>query len=343
MPPISFHFDALVATNSTERSLMLAWISCPAQLITLSQQLLLDSRDILPKDEGSVVDESAPDDYELGPECCLFVANLPQDLCNGQLACALFEAFRAMFGAAYTGPPGALRSIKVSRDSRMKPFGFVVVDSAGTAKARLECTRRLPIRMSGRRLRIELAKRQHRLKIRVLLEESANVVCEQAKIYQELCTAVSPRDIRVLPLRPGHDRVHPAYVVKLDRPNEELVLLWASRGWQVQRMPDSSFLSDNGSFSTRNSGLVHLVIPENWQDSLGSRASSSSTHRQPTHGCFHHHRPLPRLPLRPQVRRLLKSSIWRHPASRLLLTDPRLATCTAGSSTTALQSASMES
>lgn len=267
---------------------MIARISCSQQLIAFSQRLLLDSLDMLPNDGGERMDEPTSDEREFKAECCLFVANLPQDLSNSQLAYALFETFHAMLGAVCSGSSGAMRSIKASRDSRMRPFGFVEFDSASTAEAILECARRLPIWMSGRKLRIEPARSQHRLKIRVPLEESTDVFREQAKIYQELCGAISPQYIRVLPPQSGPGGMCLVYVVKFDRPNEELVCSWSSRRWQVQRMTDGS-LADNASLNTRNSGLVHLVIPENWQGNLGNGAFSSSMHQQPAHNYYHHH------------------------------------------------------
>ena len=195
---------------------------------------------------------------DFSPECCLFIANLPQEMTNESLAYALLEVFTSCLEQIVlpTDTPNVqqqlIKSVKASRDARGRPFGFIEFCQKEQAEAMLSYAQQSLIWMSSRRLRIEAARRQLRFKLHI-------PVRDQAIVWYELCMEIPASDLRFVAEEDGYM----VLVVKFE-PGRETALIrdWESRGWFVTRMSDSSSACTmrGNPLSMRSSGLVQLVL-----------------------------------------------------------------------------------
>lgn len=188
----------------------------------------------------------------------IFVANLSQQLCNADLACALFSLFR---------PFGPIRSIKASRDNQLRPFGFIEFYCEEACNQAL--SQNLVLELAGRPLRMERARRQ----LKLLVKYNGGVDIAEQKKRLELILQGQRMSI----LQEGGVL---SAIVRLDKPSlaKELFqkcnkLFTEEQGWKVSWMNGD----ENGVSSIRSSGLVHLVF--NPEDTVPLPAEPSLLHQ----------------------------------------------------------------
>lgn len=168
---------------------------------------------------------------------------------NEELAVALLTIFK---------PFGPTTSIKASRDQRGRPFGFVEYSTSSAASSALSYAPCLTL--DGRRLRVEPAKRQRKLCIKVRLD---GTTLEGA--LEELCSTIRAtipdEDFKLsLQTEGGYEEQVVAAVVKFEDPQTART---TAEEWRRAR-PDWELTWINMDRSAcgsnvRNSGLVQLI------------------------------------------------------------------------------------
>lgn len=187
--------------------------------------------------------------------------SLPQRMTNEELAVALLAIFK---------PFGPVASVKASRDQRGRPFGFVEYGDAQAAASALAYGPCLTL--DSRRLRVEPAKRQRKLCIKMRLGGDSPLDAALDSMRQALQEHVSDEDFK-LSLQGAHEAEWAllgeqaslgepvvAAVVKFEDPIRARV---AAEAWKSGH-PDwilTWINMDRGAFGSnvRNSGLVQLV------------------------------------------------------------------------------------
>jgi hypothetical protein len=167
---------------------------------------------------------------------------------NEELAVALLSIFK---------PFGPVTSIKASRDQRGRPFGFVEYSDAGAAASALAYGPCLTL--DSRRLRVEPAKRQRKLCIKVRLGAEEPLEGALDGLRRMLQSRVRDEDFK-LSLQEEWEGQLVAAVVKFEDPAKARQ---AAEGWREERPEwEMTWINmDRGVFGSnvRNSGLVQLV------------------------------------------------------------------------------------
>lgn len=197
-------------------------------------------------DHHHLADEMHPTDCKNGAadiylKNSIFVANLSQHLNNTELAWALYALFR---------PFGMLRSIKASRDTLGRPFGFI--EFYGEEACDLALGQNLILELAGRPLRMERARRQLKLLLKYTGRED---VMEQRRRLENFLTGQR--------MSLQQDAMGLSAIVRLDKAEvaQELYqkcckMFSEEHGWKVSWMNGD----ESGVSSIRSSGLVQLVF-----------------------------------------------------------------------------------
>lgn len=186
---------------------------------------------------------------------------------NEELAISLLTIFK---------PFGIVMSVKASRDHRGRPFGFIEFSTAGAIESALAYAPCLCL--DGRRIRVEPAKRQRKLCIKMRLGPSDSVESALELLRSTLAGQVPEEDFKLslqgglgspaspkaeewLEAQQELEQEHSvAAIVKFDDP---ALAREVAEGWR-RRHPEWSYTWINmdrlslGS-NVRNSGLVQLV------------------------------------------------------------------------------------
>lgn len=134
---------------------------------------------------GSFLYPGEPNGFEHA-EWSLFVANLPHQMTNEQLAISMFTVFK---------PFGQVTSIKASRDQRGRPFGFIEFKEERSVVNAINSRHNLQI--DSRRIRVELAKRQRKLCIRQRVDDPCQLEALVETMHGQICRFARPKDYKL--------------------------------------------------------------------------------------------------------------------------------------------------
>lgn len=180
---------------------------------------------------------------------------------NEELALSLYSIFK---------PFGLVTSVKASRDHRGRPFGFIEFATGDAANSALQYAPQLSL--DGRRIRVEGARRQRKLCVKVPLGEHQTVELALEKLRLALVQRVAEEDFKLTvqsALQPTANDVietapltetFVAAIVKFEdcAKAKEAIDAWRSAhpDWSLTWINlDRTSLGSN----IRNSGLVQLV------------------------------------------------------------------------------------